>query len=117
MDDRTLALLGDKAAQERITERGELLECPFCFGKPTTRIRVKAECVEMEVKCFNCGVSKYSVVEICDTEFNKLESGMNLVIKLWNARAPILTETQLALLKIAQEPRKFREGANGKEDS
>lgn len=33
MDDRTLALLGDRAAQERITERGELLPCPFCGGK------------------------------------------------------------------------------------
>ena len=30
MDDRTikLALLGDKAAQERLTERGELLSVP-----------------------------------------------------------------------------------------
>lgn len=33
MDDRTLALLGDRAAQERITERGELLPCPLCAGK------------------------------------------------------------------------------------
>ena len=33
MDDRTLALLGDRAAQERITERGELLPCPFCGGE------------------------------------------------------------------------------------
>ena len=28
----------------------------------------------------------------------------------WNTRAPILTETQLALLRIAENPRKFREG-------
>ena len=35
MDDRTikLALLGDKAAQERLTERGELLPCAHCKGK------------------------------------------------------------------------------------
>lgn len=33
LDDRTLALLGDKAAQGRITERGELLACPFCGGE------------------------------------------------------------------------------------
>ena len=33
MDDVRLALLGDKAVQERLTERGELLPCPHCKGK------------------------------------------------------------------------------------
>lgn len=32
MDDIKLALLGDKAAQERLTERGELLPCAHCKG-------------------------------------------------------------------------------------
>lgn len=32
MDDRTLALLGDRAAQERITERGELIVLDLCGG-------------------------------------------------------------------------------------
>ena len=32
MDDVRLALLGDKAAQERLTERGELLPCAHCKG-------------------------------------------------------------------------------------
>lgn len=32
MDDIRLALLGDKAAQERLTERGELLPCAHCKG-------------------------------------------------------------------------------------
>lgn len=31
MDDKILALLGDRSAQERITERGELLPCQ-CGG-------------------------------------------------------------------------------------
>ena len=30
MDDIKLAMLGDKAAQERMTERGELLPCAHC---------------------------------------------------------------------------------------
>lgn len=30
MDEVTRALLGDREAQERVTERGELLPCPFC---------------------------------------------------------------------------------------
>lgn len=38
MDDHTLALLGDRAAQERITERGELLPCPFC-GSSKVKVR------------------------------------------------------------------------------
>lgn len=33
MDEVRLALLGDRAAQERITARGELLPCPHCKGK------------------------------------------------------------------------------------
>mgnify|MGYP005984431131 CR=1 FL=1 len=32
MDDIKLALLGDKAAQERLTERGELVPCAHCKG-------------------------------------------------------------------------------------
>lgn len=30
MDDVRLAILGDKAAQERLTERGEMLPCAHC---------------------------------------------------------------------------------------
>lgn len=30
MDDIKLALLGNKAAQERLTERGVILCCPYC---------------------------------------------------------------------------------------
>lgn len=30
MDDKTLALLGDRTAQERLTEAGVLLPCDFC---------------------------------------------------------------------------------------
>lgn len=38
MNDITLALLGDHAAQERITERGELLPCPLCGSAPTIKV-------------------------------------------------------------------------------
>lgn len=95
MDDRTLAMLGDKAAQERITERGELLPCPCCAGK--------ADCWEDTgnwkgfAQCLDCEL----MIQSTSKEAARAE---------WNHRAPILTETQIALLKIAQEPRKFREG-------
>ena len=95
MNDIKLAMLGSKEAAKRLTDAGELLPCPCCGGKPTTRIRVKAECIEMEVKCFNCGTNKFYQVEICDTEFNKLTSGMTQAIKAWNTRAPILSAEEL----------------------
>lgn len=104
MDDRTLALLGDKAAQERITERGELLTCAHCGGeadyakKKEDWLGVGFSTVGVQVYCTKCRVG---------TQYSKTEDE---ALKEWNTRDPILTETQLALLKIAQEPRKFREG-------
>lgn len=105
LDDRTLALLGDKAAQERITERGELLLCPFCGGIPileSTYIGFDYRCVTDDCR----GESYWAGGDEGDfltygTEYQAR--------KAWNTRAPILTETQIALLKMAQEPRKFRE--------
>ena len=35
MTDIQKAMLGDKEAVERLTEREELLPCPFCGGKAT----------------------------------------------------------------------------------
>lgn len=93
MDDRTLALLGDRAAQERVTERGELLPCPFCGGEAVKRgFTTKGA---KWVSCVDC---------ICDGE-----TGMTPkeAIKNWNTRAPLLTPTQMALLGIAREPRRF----------
>ena len=99
LDNKTIALLGDKAAAERLTERRKLLPCPFCGVQPTTRVRVKAQCLEMSAKCFKCGVERTVRVDICDTEFNKLYDGMMLLIKVWNTRAPILTPEQIKRLE------------------
>ena len=103
MDDITLALLGDHDAAQRVTERGELLPCPFCQSAPDTRIKAKAECVEMVVVCFKCGVRKTENVEIFDAEFGKLNSGMKAAIAAWNTRAPALTPTQMAVLNRLEE--------------
>ena len=112
MGERTItrALLGDREAQEAITARGELLPCPFCGSEPTTRVKAKAQCLEMTVICFKCGIRKVFEVEICDTEFSKMDNGMKEAAKTWNTRAPLLTPTQMALLGIAREPRKFEGG-------
>lgn len=142
IDDRTLALLGDKTAQERITERGELLECPHCNGRGKIMARQKSFHGQnglgnkklswwIYVKCTRCHarskpiktepIKLYAdyghVSEGCfySTDWH-LGAGRGLQaandafrpyveasVREWNHRAPILTETQLALLKIAQE--------------
>lgn len=83
-NDVRLALLGDKAAQERMTERGELLPCPFC-GEGKANIRYA--CCDYFVECLNCH-STSSVTSTKDT-----------VVKDWNTRAPILTPEELEGLK------------------
>lgn len=104
LTDKERAMLGDREAQEAITERGELLPCGHCGGeadyakKKEDWLGVGFSTVGVQVYCKKCMVG---------TKYSKTE---NEALKEWNTRAPILTETQLALLKIAQEPRKFREG-------
>lgn len=83
MDDIKLALLGDKAAQERMTERGELLPCPFCGSKNIVTI--------------NWGVWRCWCLEC----FGKLEDCLSDrdAIKRWNTRAPILSPEELKELE------------------
>lgn len=99
MTDIQKAMLGDKDAAERLTEKGDLLPCPFCGENPVTRVRVKAQCFEMSVVCFKCGTSRTVQVDICDTEFDKLQTGMMIAKKSWNTRAPILTPEQMKRLE------------------
>lgn len=106
IDDVTSALLGDHDAAARLTERRELVPCPWCKGKPSTRIRSSGNEMFLSVACFKCGVKRTIQIEMLDTEFNQLERGIEKVVKEWNTRAPILTPTQLAALKLLQEPRR-----------
>lgn len=107
MDDRTLAMLGDKAAQERITERGELLPCPLC-GKDVEERGPE----DWEPTWYDpdSGGDPVNYVCECGLTFCIDSYDYHETMKEWNSRAPILTETQLALLKIAQDPRRFEEG-------
>lgn len=84
MDDRTLALLGDKGAQERITERGELLPCPFCKSE---NIKFHFANGEYWVECAECGAG-------CG-----FESGLGKAVRIWNTRAPILSAKELKKLE------------------
>ena len=101
MDDRTLALLGDRAAQERITERGELLPCWRCGG-------------QAKVETLNTGGKPIYAV-VCEKHYcgayGAAHHTKQKAIEEWNTRASVLTPTQMALLKIGREPRKFEEGS------
>lgn len=99
MDDRTLALLGDRAAQERITERGELLPCPFCGGIPSTRVRTTKGFFEAHVICFECDAEKHCEVELIDTEFPEVQGCIDDAIAIWNTRTTILTPKQIEKLE------------------
>lgn len=83
MDDIKLALLGDKAAQERLTERGELLPCPFCGG---------------EARVVGVGKWRYAVCKKCTIE-GPVKMDIDEARLAWNTRAPILTPEELEGLK------------------
>ena len=85
MDDVKLALLGDRAAQERITERGEMLPCAHCGA----RVKLK-ECTQFgmyKTKCVWCGAETAE------------QGNMYLAIFQNNTRAPILSAEELERLK------------------
>lgn len=84
LDELTRALLGDREAQEAITERGELLPCPFCGG--TAVKRGFATRGAKWVSCADC---------ICDGETGMTQKEAT---KNWNTRPPLLTPTQMAVL-------------------
>lgn len=86
MDDRKLAILGDRVAQERITERGELLECPICGNNEVSIRSEKRLWWDYYVCCTNCGL--YGPVRETEPKARKA----------WNTRAPILSEIEMEML-------------------
>lgn len=109
MDDVKLALLGDRAAQERITARGELLPCHRCKGKPeiSSNLRIYSEkpVYFWNIRCTICGYvldgygTIYTVLDSGEIVLEDGFDGRQRTIKLWNTRAPILSEEELERLK------------------
>ena len=95
LDDKVLALLGDREAAERLTAAGVLLECPFCGAR--MEVRNGSAYGFYKTKCEFCGAES-------------AQQGNEILARLRNnTRAPVLTPAQLALLRIGAEPRKFEE--------
>ena len=98
IDDIRLALLGDKAAQDRMTERGELLPCP-CGGHASIRY---TGCPSGPLG-YTCNVYKRSnpgfvMCNKCGLMTQK-KSRLCRAVKDWNTRAPILTPEELEKLE------------------
>lgn len=85
MDDVRLALLGDKSAQERLTERGEMLPCPKCKNVGT--LHSVNGYKSIYASCRRCGMMTRGFKTASEA------------IKDWNTRAPILTPEELEGLK------------------
>lgn len=88
MTDILKALLGDSAAQERITEIGVLLPCPFCGGEACVR-NVNGS----DAKWVSCKVC------LCDGETSCSEKGARCN---WNTRTSFLTPEQIKRLEEIQ---------------
>lgn len=87
LDDKTLAALGDRDAQDRITKRGELLPCPFCGCEGVMRGE------GTHVKWIQC--------ERCLSETGTEDTEEDAIYE-WNTRAPILTPEQIKRLEEMQ---------------
>ena len=90
LTDTQLALLGDRSAQERITERGELLPC-HCGGEMEIMVPKGIAAYPADIyyrprckECFAIGAAGRTAKQ---------------AIKFWNTRAPILTPEQIKRLE------------------
>lgn len=86
LDDKTLALLGDRAAQERLTEAGVLIPCAHCGG---TEILEASSMRSIWYFCSSDGCEA-----IGPAACNEYEARL-----AWNTRAGVLTLEQLAALE------------------
>ena len=90
MTDIQKAMLGDKEAAERLTEKGEILPCPFCGG-PSTVVEDDFPYPGYNVFCENCGVM---ISASGDKKF---------AVSVWNTRHQILTKDQIEVLERMKE--------------
>lgn len=90
MDEIRRALLGDRAAQERLTERGYAIQCPNCKGGAVIVEGSLRNSGKYSVTCGMCFLSTPWCVSKKDA------------IGRWNTRAPILSAEELERLEEAK---------------
>lgn len=96
MTDIQKDMLGDKEAQERVAERGELLPCPFCGNEFPTIVETSGYGVRI-------------CCPMCETKFTRdfYETGRGRLgrertIEAWNTRPALLTPEQIKRLEILE---------------
>ena len=93
LDEKKSAMLGDRSAQERIAERGELLPCPICGREPDIFAwRNEKKMIKFfMVKC-SCGLQ------------TRRFRNKKRAVKEWNTRAPILSAEEMEMLNGKENP-------------
>ena len=115
MDDKTLALLGDHEAAQRLTEAGVLLPCPFC-GKAVNLRRVSSGyttsptvimdswTVECPNSCVRNNVYKSTIFQDDEGDVVIKNNGADEARLAWNTRAPILSAEEVEMLHGKENP-------------
>ena len=85
MTDTEKALLGDREAAQRLTEKGVLLSCPMC-GKASVLHSID-NCKTVYAACPACGL------------MTRAYKGHYKARLAWNTRAPILSSREMAMLE------------------
>lgn len=89
MDDVKLALLGNKEAAKRLTEKGVLVGCPFCGSE---RAEDNNSVLKSWVYCRDCMTGGP-------------DAGSEYKARLaWNTRAQILSESEMEMLCGKENP-------------
>lgn len=107
MDDIKLAMLGNREAAKRLTERGVLVPCPWCGETPKVTAFdrwIVYECACGETKTYpGCIQTKASPVlasapESALKEYYHRDADIEARLA-WNTRAEILNESELKKLE------------------
>lgn len=110
MTDIQKALLGDREAQERVTERGELLPCPCCGGEAVFHTRERMMHGEklgwiFEIMCKKCNFAmagkpcELSLVLGRNCEICFVKDERNDAMERWNHRPALLKPEQIKRLE------------------
>lgn len=95
MDEIKKAMLGDKEAQNAVTDRGELLPCPICGGE----VVISTRKIVYEFKDGD-SIENAETYVFCPKCRTKTESALtkNKLIEFWNTRPQILTAEEMERL-------------------
>lgn len=85
MTDIQRAMLGDREAAARLTERRMMIPCPCCGGVAT-------------LHTMDMFASIYATCQTCGLRTSGYNSP-DTAIKYWNTRAPLLTPKQIDMLE------------------